>query len=79
VETGNIIVLDEVTPRYLKASDAPNACSASLGIARDVLLDSGAALRRPLAARGQDLHPRIFCAAKELMSRRPSALHIPSS
>jgi hypothetical protein len=68
VETGNIIVLDEVTPRYLKASDAPNACSASLGIARDVLLDSGPAL-----------HPRIFCAAKELMSRRPSALHIPSS
>ena len=51
METGNVIVLDEVTPRYLKASDAPNACSASLGIARDVLLDSGAALRRPLTAR----------------------------
>ena len=51
LETGNVIVLDDVTPRYLKASDALNACSASLGTALHVLLDSRAALRRPLAAR----------------------------
>jgi hypothetical protein len=48
-ETSNIIVLDDVTPRYLKASDALNACSASLGTALHVLLDSRSALR---AARG---------------------------
>jgi hypothetical protein len=52
LETGNVIVLDDVTPRYLEASDALNACSASLGTALHVLLDSRAALRRPLAARG---------------------------
>jgi hypothetical protein len=49
VETANIIVLDDVTPRYLKASHALNACSASLDTALHVLLDSKAALR---AARG---------------------------
>jgi hypothetical protein len=44
-ETSNIIVLDDVTPRYLKASDALNTCSASLGTALHVLLDSRSALR----------------------------------
>lgn len=51
-ETGNVIVLDDVTPRYLRASHALNACSASLGAALHVLLDSREALRGPLAARG---------------------------
>jgi hypothetical protein len=52
VETANVIVLDDVTPRYLRASDALNACNASLGNALHVLLDSRAALRGSLAARG---------------------------
>jgi hypothetical protein len=51
-ETGNVIVLDDVTPRYLETSDALNACSANLGTALHVPLDSRAALRRPLTARG---------------------------
>jgi hypothetical protein len=48
-DTSDIIVLDDVTPRYLKANDALNVCSASLGSALHVLLDSRTPLR---AARG---------------------------
>lgn len=36
----NVIVLDDVTPRYLKAGAALNNCSAGLGIALHVLLDA---------------------------------------
>jgi hypothetical protein len=38
----NIIVLDDVTPRYAKASTALKACDAGLGIALHFLLDSSA-------------------------------------
>jgi hypothetical protein len=36
----NVIVLDDVTPRYVKATAALKACDASLGIALHSLLDS---------------------------------------
>jgi hypothetical protein len=36
----DIIVLDDVTPRYLKAAAALNACDANLGIALHSLRDS---------------------------------------
>jgi hypothetical protein len=36
----NIIVLDDVTPRYLKANATLNSCNASLGIALHFLLDA---------------------------------------
>ncbi|MDP1868370.1 MAG: hypothetical protein Q8L13_18795 [Bradyrhizobium sp.] len=36
---GNVFVLDDVTPRYAKATVALNACHASLGVALHQLLD----------------------------------------
>lgn len=44
--SAGIIVLDDVTPRYAKASAALRACDAGLGAALDLLLDSEAAARR---------------------------------
>ena len=39
---GSVFVLDDVTPRYVKASAALNACNAGLGIALRHLLDARA-------------------------------------
>jgi hypothetical protein len=36
----NIIVLDDVTPRYVTAGAALNTCKAGLGVALHVLLDT---------------------------------------
>jgi hypothetical protein len=36
----NVVVLDDVSPRYVKAAAALNACDAHLGIALHSLLDS---------------------------------------
>ncbi len=36
----NVVVLDDVTPRYLKARTTLNSCNAGLGIALHVLLDT---------------------------------------
>jgi hypothetical protein len=36
----NVIVLDDVTPHYLKAGAALNTCNAGLGVALHVLLDA---------------------------------------
>jgi hypothetical protein len=36
----NVIVLDDVTPRYLRAGAALNTCKAGLGVALHVLLDA---------------------------------------
>jgi hypothetical protein len=41
--SAGIVVLDDVTPRYLKASAALKACDAGLGVVLDLLLDSEAA------------------------------------
>jgi hypothetical protein len=38
----NVIVLDDVTPCYLKANAALNACNAGLAVALDSLLDTNA-------------------------------------
>jgi len=38
--SSNVIVLDDVTPCYVKASAALKACDANLGIALDFLQDS---------------------------------------
>ena len=40
----NIVVLDDVTPRYAKASAVLKACDASLGITLHFLLDSGTSM-----------------------------------
>lgn len=36
----DIVVLDDVTPRYAKATAALSACKASLGVAMEFLLDT---------------------------------------
>lgn len=38
----NVYVLDDVTPRYVKANVALNACNAGLGVALHCLLDARA-------------------------------------
>ena len=40
---GNVFVLDDVTPRYVKANAALHACNAGLGEALHYLLDARAA------------------------------------
>jgi hypothetical protein len=47
-ENSNIIVLDDVTPQYVKASTALNSCSANLGHAVQFLLAAGIYSRRPI-------------------------------
>ena len=50
-ENSNVIILDDVTPQYVKASTALNCCSIDLGNAVQFLLDAGAQARRPLPIR----------------------------
>jgi hypothetical protein len=38
----NVVVLDDVTPRYVRANAALDACNASLGIALHLLQDAAA-------------------------------------
>jgi hypothetical protein len=47
-ENSNVIILDDVTPQYVKASTALNSCSADLGHAVQFLLDAGAYARKPI-------------------------------
>jgi hypothetical protein len=51
----NIIVLDDVTPRYATASAALKVCNADLGIALLSLLDSDGPQRGPNAFADRDL------------------------
>jgi hypothetical protein len=44
-DSSNVIVLDDVTPQYMKASTALNTCSANLGTALQFLLDASASHR----------------------------------
>lgn len=39
---GNVFVLDDVTPRYAKATAALSACNAGLGVALHYMLDARA-------------------------------------
>jgi hypothetical protein len=43
----NVVVLDDVTPRYRKASAALSACNAGLGAALHFVMDNGTSRRRP--------------------------------
>jgi hypothetical protein len=56
--TANVIILDDVTPRYAKAKAALSACSAGLGIAVHFLQESkpskhGTDDRRPVCLVGR--------------------------
>lgn len=53
----NVILLDDVTPRYAKASAALNACNADLGSALRFLLDTETSKHRADAAVGCDRRP----------------------
>jgi hypothetical protein len=56
----NIVVLDDVTPRYLKAGAALKACDAGLGTALHFLLDSRTPDTRPLDTRTSRHGPAGF-------------------
>lgn len=45
-DNSNVIMLDDVTPQYLKASRALNGCSASLDTALQSLLDARTPISR---------------------------------
>jgi hypothetical protein len=47
-DCANVIVLDDVTPQYLKASRALQTCSASLDTALRSLLDARESACRPI-------------------------------
>jgi hypothetical protein len=47
-ENSNVIILDDVTPQYLKASTALNSCSTDLGRAVQFLLNARACAPRPI-------------------------------
>ncbi len=51
-DSSNVIVLDDVTPHYIKASTALSSCSANIGSAMQFLLDGGAYARTPLPVAG---------------------------
>jgi hypothetical protein len=50
-ENSNVIILDDVTPQYVKASTALNSCSTDPGHAVQFLLDAGAYSRKPVLLR----------------------------
>jgi hypothetical protein len=47
-DAGNVIVLDDVTPQYLKVGHVLHACSAGLERALKSLSEARASARRPL-------------------------------
>ncbi|MDO9563690.1 MAG: hypothetical protein Q7J60_18905 [Bradyrhizobium sp.] len=47
----NIFVLDDVTPRYVKAKSALGACNTSLGVALRYLQDTGPISRPSITGR----------------------------
>lgn len=55
-EANNIVVLDDVTPQYLKARHALNSCGASLDVALRSLLEGE-------AHRSAGGHVRLRCTA----------------
>jgi hypothetical protein len=51
--TANIIVLDDVTPRYVRANAALNACNVGLGVALDLLRDVRTSRQEVAEAEGE--------------------------
>jgi hypothetical protein len=49
----NIVVLDDVTPRYVRANAALNACNAGLGVALHLLQDIRSSKQETAGAEGQ--------------------------
>jgi hypothetical protein len=51
----NIVVLDDVTPRYVTANAALNACNVRLGMALDPLRDVRTSRQEALEAEGEQV------------------------
>lgn len=51
-DNANVIVLDDVTPQYMKASHALNSCSRNLDTALRFLLDAATSAARPARRSG---------------------------
>jgi len=50
----DVVVLDDVTPRYARATAALNTCNAGLGIALEFLLDASSLLDTSVSEHGTD-------------------------
>lgn len=57
---GNVVVLDDVTPRYVKANATLNACNAGLSAALHFLLDARAARHGAGELAADDRRPARF-------------------
>jgi hypothetical protein len=55
--SANVVVLDDVTPRYVKANAALNTCHAGLGVALHFLIDSSTAKREANHFNARDCRP----------------------
>jgi hypothetical protein len=55
--SADVVVLDDVTPRYVKANAALNACHAGLGVALHFLMDSRTAKREANHFTAYDCRP----------------------
>jgi hypothetical protein len=53
----DVVVLDDVTPRYMRANAALNACNAALGVALHVLLDNRTSRHGADRSAGYDRRP----------------------
>ena len=54
----NIVVLDDVTPRYVRANAALNACNVGLGVALDLLRDVRSPRQEAAETGGAQVLPR---------------------
>ena len=54
----NIVVLDDVTPRYVRANAALNACNVGLGVALDLLRDARTPRQEAAQAEGAQVLTR---------------------
>jgi len=55
--SANVVVLDDVTPRYVKANAALDACHAGLGVALHFLMDTRTAKREASHFNACDCRP----------------------
>jgi hypothetical protein len=60
----NVVVLDDVTPRYLKTSAALSTCRAGLGVALHVLLDASASGHHPAGGFSAGDHRPVHLAGR---------------
>jgi hypothetical protein len=58
----DVVVLDDVTPRYARVSAALSSCNAGLGVALHVLQDTGTARHATDALAGRDRRPARLIA-----------------